>query len=43
MKNVLAVGKAAGMMTKKSWMTAEEIQERTQSMLQKYKDNRAEF
>lgn len=41
MKEVLAVGKAAGMMPKKCWVIAEEIQERTQSMLQKYEDTRS--
>ena len=41
MKEVLAVGKAAGMMPKKCRVIAEEIQERTQSMLQKYEDTRS--
>ena len=41
MKEVLAVGKAAGMMPKKCRGIAEEIQERTMSMLQKYKDIRS--
>ena len=41
MKEVLAVGKAAGMMPKKCRVIAEEIQERTQSILQKYKGTRS--
>ncbi len=41
MKDVVAVGKAAGMMQKKCRVIAEEIRERTQSMLQKYEDTRS--
>lgn len=41
MKEVLAVGKAAGMMPKKCRAIAEEIQERAQNMMQKYKDTRS--
>ena len=41
LNEVLAVGKAAGMMQKKCRVIAEEIQERTLSVLQKYKDTRS--
>lgn len=41
LKDVLAVGKAAGMMPKKCRVIAEEIQERTQSMMKKYEDTRS--
>ena len=41
MKELLAVGKAAGMSVKACWVIAEEIQQRTQSLEETYRDMRS--